>query len=674
MRRPTAKRAQPGVALFPFLAVLICTMGALIVLLVLVVQGAQASVAAERAAAKSKAALSEKELLARQQQAEDMQWQAEMLEKQRAEFAAKLQSKRLELAHLEDHLRRLEDESKQIQAQAEALEQAGKNKLLDHEFAEQQLAELRKQIADKKQELAAAKKKQANQRPAYAIIPYEGPNGTSRRPVYIECREAGIVIQPEGITFAPQDFEGPLGPGNPLDAALRAIREHQAAQGLPGEPYPLIIVRPNGAVAFGACRAAMKHWENEFGYELVEQDAELKYPAPDARLADTLQRTLRDARVRQTALAAAMPNRFGAANKMASFRMEPQEDTTPTTGSGGLGSGNNSGTSGGIGARGTAGQGVGGGYGSPTPSGLAGSGGMAGTGNYAGGSPAGGSLGMHGSGSGGSATKPTSSGPGAQGSTLTGPTSNTAGNLNGNTSGNSNTGGNGNNAGSNTGSRTAGSTGGSANGSQSGSQNGSGGMAGDPTRSGNMSMGNTLRGSSSGSTGGTSSSSSMGSPNASGQANSMTGSAGGQMSNDPQQQQNLSPNINISQGAPQLNAKARKAIQNRGENWGLPDNTSRATAITRPIRVECHEDKLVLLPERNEGRAPLVVPLEGDVAGHVEVLVANVWKHMDRWGLAMVNGYWKPVLRVEVKPGGENRYNELQALLQGSGIEVERKK
>ena len=41
MRRPASRKTQVGISLFPFLAVLICTMGALIVLLILVVQQAR---------------------------------------------------------------------------------------------------------------------------------------------------------------------------------------------------------------------------------------------------------------------------------------------------------------------------------------------------------------------------------------------------------------------------------------------------------------------------------------------------------------------------------------------------------------------------------------------------------------------------------------------------------
>jgi hypothetical protein len=46
---------------------------------------------------------------------------------------------------------------------------------------------------------------------------------------------------------------------------------------------------------------------------------------------------------------------------------------------------------------------------------------------------------------------------------------------------------------------------------------------------------------------------------------------------------------------------------------------------------------------------------------------------MEGWGLAADNGYWKPVLIVEVVGDAEARLAELQAALQGSGIEVQRK-
>ena len=116
-------------------------------------------------------------------------------------------------------------------------------------------------------------------------MPYQGPNGTRRRPIYIECRQSGIIIQPEGIVFGPQDFNGSVGaretrwtpPCGRFASTGRGL-EGDAAQ---GEPYPLLIVRPDGAVAYSMARAAMAGWDDEFGYELVDDETELAFPPGD---------------------------------------------------------------------------------------------------------------------------------------------------------------------------------------------------------------------------------------------------------------------------------------------------------------------------------------------------------------------------------------------------------
>ena len=81
-----------------------------------------------------------------------------------------------------------------------------------------------------------------------------------------------------------------MGPGNPLAAALRAAREYMLAQRefdpQAGEPYPMLLVRPEGIMAYYAAREAMKSWGCDFGYELIGDDWKLAYPSPDPRLAD----------------------------------------------------------------------------------------------------------------------------------------------------------------------------------------------------------------------------------------------------------------------------------------------------------------------------------------------------------------------------------------------------
>ena len=103
------------------------------------------------------------------------------------------------------------------------------------------------------------------------------------------------------------DFREPLGPENTLATALRAIREywaqHAAASPVKsGEPYPLLLVRPEGILAYYAAREAMSGWGSEFGYELVGEDWDLKYPPLDRALAEMLTQQVAVARVRQQSL------------------------------------------------------------------------------------------------------------------------------------------------------------------------------------------------------------------------------------------------------------------------------------------------------------------------------------------------------------------------------------
>ena len=109
------------------------------------------------------------------------------------------------------------------------------------------------------------------------------------------------------------DFVGLLGPGNPLDASLRAIREHMTrTRGeSAGEPYPLLIVRPDGAESYALARAAMRAWDDEFGYELVDHKMPLEFFEPDPALRQMINKAVKDARSRQSILAAAMPSKFG---------------------------------------------------------------------------------------------------------------------------------------------------------------------------------------------------------------------------------------------------------------------------------------------------------------------------------------------------------------------------
>ena len=120
--RHHARRQTVGVALFPFLAVLICTMGALIVLLVLLMQ--QATRRCQHKSPSSAWRRRTRPIATRlREQLEDAQWRRELLEKSRAEKTQELAGKRDELAHLEDHIQRLESQAKELLERAKTIDE-----------------------------------------------------------------------------------------------------------------------------------------------------------------------------------------------------------------------------------------------------------------------------------------------------------------------------------------------------------------------------------------------------------------------------------------------------------------------------------------------------------------------------------------------------------------------
>jgi hypothetical protein len=123
-------------------------------------------------------------------------------------------------------------------------------------------------------------------------------------------------------------------------------------------------------------------------------------------------------------------------------------------------------------------------------------------------------------------------------------------------------------------------------------------------------------------------------------------------------------------GSIDLSASPPSLENSRGADWALPERAEGATAITRPIRVSCYADHLVIFPEKGQGKPPIVVPTKGQLREEVDELVSKVWERIDSWGIAGSRMYWRPVLEVHVQKGADQRYAELAQLLEGSGIVV----
>jgi len=290
--KPSANEQR--ITLFPFLAVLICTMGALLVLLIVISKRAQATAQTQHEAIVATSAAENAARL------EAFASEAKKLAAARDEVATRLAEGRRTLAHIEDHMRRLGESIRSIQQVEEQLAKnppsgdnldALKRRLSSLEAEKKEIESLIKELRESHPEKAS-----------YRIIPYHGNSGTQRRPIYLECREDGVYFQPEGIHLTEKDFSRPLGPENPLAAGLRAqssfLREHRSNDAFSHDPYPLLIVRPSGIPAYYAARVAIRSWEADFGYELVDEETPLEFGTPDPNIARVTREAISIARPR----------------------------------------------------------------------------------------------------------------------------------------------------------------------------------------------------------------------------------------------------------------------------------------------------------------------------------------------------------------------------------------
>lgn len=676
LKNRRGRRGAPRLSLFPFLAVLICTMGALVLLFLAVTRQARLQAAREAAAKFSER---QDDIKA---QREAAQWRVEQLRTTRQATQSQLSNVRLTLGHFEEHSQRLRARLAELQAAVK--------KLGDTEVAaatqqssgtQEELRTLQAKIAEAERQLNVARQAAQNRPKSYAVVPYDGPNQTRRRPIYLECLPDAIILQPEGIRFTDSDFPeigpGEFDEGNPLAVGMRAAEQFLAQSGLDakhgGQPYPLLLVRPSGGVAYGVALKALKSWGSEMGYQLVDEDWKLAYPPSDPRLAEVVQRALVTARARLPEVARLGQLRAAAAAraKQGSYRVSPtggivrvsdrgdDADFRPAEPSGRYGQRRGAGGYGGAGREGEDEQRAGSNSGgttlgeAPAPRlpyaaaleagaepapGAVGRGSPYGAGTGVAGVP--GTGGIQGPAAGGSgAAAGLAAAPGTPANAVSNasvgrvsqPVPQSPDGL-GNPSYNS---GGGNPQGQ---SRQAGPRIERPEGYVSGrpyepkpdprpAPENAEGMASTPLRPGEW---------------------------------------------HPSEEYASPPKRDNNRDDKRNRKDVKSLAEKRGRDWGLRDAASGSVPNTRPIRVECCPDRLVIVPDDPRG-SPKVIPLADRTEVSIDKFMAAVWEHMDSWGIAGRGMYWRPILSVRVAPGAEQRFEEFNTLLEGSGLTVRRR-
>jgi hypothetical protein len=619
MSRAKATDVSSPIALFPFIGVLLCTMGALLVVLIAVSPSAH-DVAMRQAAMRLHSADAGKDSEAQRELSQIDEYVARLNE-MRTAAEQRLQQGQARLSHVESHMRQLQNQLQALQIAAAELDALEKEHYDDRERAAKEVERLNQLIGQTRKAIDVAIHDASTKKRSYALVPYEGPNGTLRRPIYIECRNDELVLQPEGVSITRDDLQPPYGTGNPLASALRAARDHLISlhpgegQNRDVEPYPLIVVRPSGLTMFGAAQKAIQNSDFDFGYELVEEDWDLKYPGPDPQLAVVEQQAIEQARIRQQVLAAAAPRAYRHPVLASTGRFEFDDGQNgPASYMGG-------------GAPGWGGDGGGGDFA------------VGGTGQH--GSAIGAKSG--GTGSGGAGRSSTTTGNdragfgehNARGHGAKPPVENEQRDVNADLALN--------------GTRGEAAIGGA------GDVDGTGGPL--PTGATHPAgTASTIGGDSSLATGATRPTT-LPSPGSTSQLGGNSGGGGLPTLPDGDYGQ-----------APTDLAKAR------GAGWALPRNKARAVSIGRTIQVVVGHDHLTIasdahpLLKRAYGRK--TIPLKGDTVEAVDDFVNAVHEQVEAWGIAGDGMYWRPVLALHVAPGGDRRADDLARLLTNSGLEL----
>jgi hypothetical protein len=124
----------------------------------------------------------------------------------------------------------------------------------------------------------------------------------------------------------------------------------------------------------------------------------------------------------------------------------------------------------------------------------------------------------------------------------------------------------------------------------------------------------------------------------------------------------------------QVRTSKGSVAASRGINWANAEASRRASAVTRPIRVEVTADQLAIFDASAAGGPrpadATVVTFQQPVDQVMDQLAAAVQEHITDWGLAGSGMYWRPMLVVSVSPGAERQAARLAELLENSGVDV----
>lgn len=322
-----------SISLFPFLAVLVCAMGSLILLLLVmtrkirhdqqeneaaaVVMATEAIALSDRSAeiadleqqiATVKASLSAKQSqsAAIESSIKDRQAQIETLQQELSSLQLQLQSTNAkpeagvseslkearELKAKEAALlRKLEESEKRLFEKQQLLTKVTESS----SKAELTLQEKQSDLISLRARVEEAKEKAAHVSGTSTLLEFSNSTGTVRTPIVIDVSEKGFEILPNGIVITPADMEGFPVRDNPLLSAILTAHRHRSQNAVVDEPYVLLLIRPDGSLPFYGAQRVLAESNIHYGYELLEPDQQIVAGELDASETPAVQTAISDA-------------------------------------------------------------------------------------------------------------------------------------------------------------------------------------------------------------------------------------------------------------------------------------------------------------------------------------------------------------------------------------------
>jgi hypothetical protein len=303
MRR---RRQALQVSTFPFLAVLLCAMGALILLLLVIDRRAKMAALAralhaQQQVAAERAKVRERLRAESEQRRREREEKARLQERHLAEQVVAARGK-ADSAHvtLDQEERRYRDLQRQFQSLRGRLAQTEREVSAVEAEAEKAGAadaatrrerqRLTEQLAQLEAVLANLKEMREREKRTYSLVPFHGKRGQGRKPIYVECQGEAVVFHPDAKALKGFDL---------CESGIRQEVEERVARQRAGPdppekgeaPYLFLLVRPDGIPVYYLVQNALTGLKVDFGYEFVDADWVLDFsgrgdlPAPWKRVA-----------------------------------------------------------------------------------------------------------------------------------------------------------------------------------------------------------------------------------------------------------------------------------------------------------------------------------------------------------------------------------------------------